>query len=74
MIRTGDSEKISGMIASLGREIRAIIKSAIELAYFSRGAWRYEDVLNMSAVERQIASDFINKRLEAAGKMSFPVF
>lgn len=74
MIRTGDGEKINKLIASLGREIKMIIRSAFELSYFSRGAWRYEDVLNMSAGEREIASEFINKRLEQASKMSFPVF
>lgn len=74
MIRTGDGDKISKMIAQLGREIKGIIRNAIEVSYYSRGAWRYDDVLNMSAGERDIASEFINKRLEQASKMSFPVF
>jgi hypothetical protein len=74
MIRTGDGDRISKFIAGLGREIRGIIRSAFELSYFSRGAWSYENVLNMSAVEREIASEFINKRLEEAKKMTFPVF
>lgn len=74
MIKTGDGEKISKLIAQLGREIRIIIKNAIELSYFSRGAWTYEQVLLMSAVEREIATDFINKRLEVASKSHFPVF
>ena len=74
MIKTGDGERISKHIAQLGREIKAIIRSAIELSYFSRGAWQYEDVLNMTAIEREIAADFINKRLEQASKSSFPVF
>lgn len=74
MIRTGDGEKISHLIRDLGNEIRGIIRSAFELSYYSRGAWKYEDVLNMSAGERDIASEFINKRLEQASKMSFPVF
>ncbi len=74
MIRTGDGDKIGKLVAQLGNEIKSLIRNAFELSYFSRGAWRYEDVLNMSAGERDIATDFINKRLEQAGKMSFPVF
>ena len=74
MIRTGDGQQISKLIAQLGNEIKGIIRNSFELSYYSRGAWRYEDVLNMTAGERDIATDFINKRLEQAGKMSFPVF
>ena len=51
-----------------------IIKNALELSYFSRGAWPYESVLQMTAGEREIAADFINKRLEIAAKMPHPVF
>ncbi len=74
MIKTGDGERIGKLIAQLGREIRIIIKNALELSYFSRGAWSYEQVLLMSAIEREIATEFINKRLEIAGKSTFPVF
>jgi hypothetical protein len=74
MIRTGDGQQISKLIAQLGNEIKGIIRNAFELSYYSRGAWSYESVLNMTAGERDIAADFINKRLEQASKMSFPVF
>ena len=74
MIRAGDAEKISKYIAQLGREIKGIIRNAIELSYFSRGSWSYDEVLVMTAIEREIAADFINKRLEAASKSTFPVF
>ena len=67
-------EEIAKMIETLGKQIRAIIYNALELAYFSRGAWSYYDVLNMSAAERDIAADFISNRLEQAGKMTFPIF
>lgn len=74
MIYLGNMEEVAKMIETLGNQIRAIIHNALELSYFSRGAWSYYDVLNMSAAERDIASDFVNKRLELAGKMPFPVF
>lgn len=74
MIRTGDGERIARLISQLGGEIKALIRNAFELAYYSRGAWRYEDVLYMTAGEREIAASFLNKRLEQAGKMPYPVF
>ena len=67
-------ERVQSFIAQLGREIRMIIRNAFELSYFSRGAWQYEAVLSMTAGEREIASEFINKRLEIAAKMPHPVF
>ena len=67
-------ERVQAFIAQLGREIRIIIRNALELSYFSRGAWQYEAVLEMTAGEREIASEFINKRLEQASKMTHPVF
>ena len=74
MILTGDHTRIVGMIDRLHAEAKSLIQSAQEISYFSRGAWSYETVLRMSAVERDMAVEFINKRLEAASKMTFPVF
>lgn len=61
-------------IARLGREIRIIIKSAIEISYYSRGAWTYEHVLKMSKAERDVAVEFIEERLEIAKKSTFPIY
>jgi hypothetical protein len=61
-------------IKRLGREIRGIIQSAIEISYFSRGAWTYQAVLQMSQAEREMAVDFINERLKIAGKSSHPIY
>jgi hypothetical protein len=74
MIREGDHPRIIGMIDKLNLEAKGLIQNALEISYFSRGAWSYQAVLNMSAVERDMASEFINKRLETAAKMPFPVF
>jgi hypothetical protein len=67
-------ERVKAFMDLLGREIRGIIRNAFELSYFSRGAWQYESVLNMTAGERDIGAEFINKRLEHAAKMQHPVF
>ena len=62
------------MINSLALDVRNLLKAAFEISYFSRGAWSYDLVLQMSPLERDLAIEFINKRLEAAGKSMYPVF
>jgi hypothetical protein len=67
-------DRIKAHIEQLGKEIAQIIRAAFEISYFSRGAWQYEAVLNMTAGEREIAQEFLNKQLERAMKMPHPVF
>jgi hypothetical protein len=74
MIGTGDVPAIQRMMNSLGAEIRSLVRQAFELSYFSRGAWSYTTVLQMTAAEREIAADFLNERLKLAFKMQHPVF
>lgn len=74
MIDAGDMRAVQQLIHRLGVEIKTLIKSAMEISYFSRGGWQYESILAMSAGEREMAVEFVNERLKAAGKMSFPVF
>lgn len=74
MIRSGDMQAVQKLILRLGNEIRSIVKSAIEISYYSRGAWSYEQVLRMSQAEREMAVDFINERLQVASKSMYPVY
>lgn len=74
MIISGEPSRIAEMINTMGIDVRNLLKSAVEIAYFSRGAIQYEAVLRMTPLERDITVQFINKRLEQAGKMPFPVF
>ena len=62
------------MISQLGAEIRNLIKSALELSWYSRGAWPYHTILQMSAGERDLALEFINKRMEAEAKKMYPTY
>lgn len=74
MIISGESSRIAEMINSMGLDVRNLLKAAVEISYFSRGSIQYDKVLHMTPLERDIAVEFINKRLELAGKMPFPVF
>ena len=66
--------ELSKLINDLYSQGRDLIRGVLELSYFSRGAWTYTECMYMSAAEREIALEFINKRLEQAAKMPFPVF
>ena len=74
MIRAGDMVAVQKMIQRLGAEIRNLVKSALEISYYSRGAWPYHTVLRMSQGEREEAVEFINGRLKIAAKQMFPVY
>lgn len=74
MIMTGDGSRIAEMINSLALDTRTLLKAAFEISYFSRGAWQYESVLQMSPLERDLAVEFINKRLDVAAKSQSPVY
>ena len=65
---------VQRLILRLGSEIRSIVKSSLEISYFSRGAWGYEQVLHMTQAEREMAVEFINERLKIASKSMYPVF
>lgn len=74
MLRSGNTERIQKLISQLGAEIQALVKSALELSWYSRGAWPYQTVLMMTAGERDIANDFINKRMETQAKLLHPTY
>lgn len=74
MIMSGDMSRIADMINALAIDTRNLLKAVLEISYYSRGAWPYETVINMSPIERELAVEFINKRLEAASKSPNPVF
>lgn len=59
------------MIDKLHLEAKGLIQAAIEISYFSEGSLSYETVLNMSAIERDMSIDFINKRLKEKAKNPF---
>ena len=74
MIMSGDSSRIADMINALGIDVRNLLKQAVEIAWFSRGSIQYETALGMSPLERDIAIEFVNGRLEAQKKNPNPIY
>jgi hypothetical protein len=74
MIMFGDSSRIAEMINALGIDTRNLLKQAVEIAWYSRGSIQYETALGMSPLERDIAIQFVNDRLEGQKKNPHPVY
>lgn len=73
--RTGSVDQINNMYKSLNRDTSAIIEGVIQLAYFMRGSMIYNDIMySMSYIERDMAMEFINKRLEQESKNPHPIY
>ena len=74
MMESKNSKAIKKILASFVRDNEATLNQAFELVYFFRGAISYEEIMNMSPSERELATTYINKRLEAASKMPMPIY
>lgn len=73
-LQSGTHQEIQSMFARLQREMREIIRSCVQIAYFMRGAVQYDSLMEKSHIERQIMSDFITERLEIEVKSPHPVY
>ena len=58
------------MIDRLALEVKSLIQVAIDIATYTKGV-SYSQALEMSAFERDLVVESINKRLEAAAKSPF---
>lgn len=74
MIMSGDSSRIAEMIDGMAKDVRNLLKQAVEIAWFSRGSIQYETALAMSPLEREITIEFVNNRLEGQKKSINPVY
>jgi hypothetical protein len=71
MILTGDHTRVVGMIDRLALEVKGLIQACQDIATYSKGGMDYHIALQMSAFERDLAIEGINKRIEAAAKTPF---
>jgi hypothetical protein len=66
--------EIGQLMRRLGQEVESLVDNCLQLSWYSRGGWPYHTVLKMTAGERDLAFNFINKRMEAQAKSSYPVY
>jgi hypothetical protein len=67
-------EKIQKLIESYEKAIRDIKKNAMTMAWYMRGGMTYEDIMNMSASEREQINELIESNLETTKKTQMPFF
>lgn len=60
------------MFIELEGQKKNLIKDTVELTYFMRGALQYEDALELTTLEREIHTTFLNKHLEKEVKKVNP--
>ena len=73
LLRLGP-EGVQKLIDNMDKECEAIKKSALSLSWYMRGGASYQDVLNMSTMERQAISDLVEEHLETTKKSQMPFF
>jgi len=65
---------VSQLIETLEEESDSIKRSSIKLSWFMRGGATYEDILNMSSMERSAIVDLIEENLETTKKSGMNFF
>jgi hypothetical protein len=65
---------VSQLIETLEEESDGIKRSSIKLSWFMRGGATYEDILNMSGMERSAIVDLIEENLETTKKSGMNFF
>jgi len=69
-----DPQGIQKLIEGYEKAVEQIRKNAMTLAWYMRGGATYEDVLNMSATERDYLNELVEKNLEVTKKSGLPFF
>jgi len=65
---------VSQLIDNLEKESDEIKRSSIKLSWFMRGGASYEDILNMSGMERTAIVELIEENLETTKKSGMNFF
>ena len=67
-------EAIQKLFERYDKEIISIKRNALQLSWYLRGGASYEDILNMSTVERDAISSIVEENLESTKKSGLPFF
>lgn len=69
-----DHEAAQKLFDKYEEDVNKIKKLSLQLSWYMRGGATYEDVLNMSAQERESLSTLIEENLETTKKTNLPFF
>jgi hypothetical protein len=73
-LRNGSSDDVRRMFDQMNQERKRILSAIVQLVYFMRGSVQYKDMFEMTLVERETVSEFIEKRLEVEAKKMYPTY
>lgn len=74
MLLSLKQEEIKKQIDQMDEQCNLIRKNALQMAWYMRGSVSYQDILNMSDIERKHINDIIETNLEATKKSGLPFF
>lgn len=74
MLLNLNQEEIKKQIDQMDEQCNMIRKNALQMAWYMRGSVSYQDILNMSDVERKHINEIIESNLEATKKSGLPFF
>jgi hypothetical protein len=67
-------ESIKKLLDGYDKEVYDIKKNCLTMSWYMRGGASYEDILNMSANERESLNKIIEDNLETTKKTQMPFF
>lgn len=67
-------EDIKKLIDQMEEDCKAIKANALKMSWYMRGGANYEDILNMSASEREAINKIIEDNLEITKTSKLPFF
>lgn len=68
------AEDIQKLFDNFAKEIDQIKANCFRLSWYMRGGATYNDVMNMSSVEREMINKLIDENLETCKKSGLPFF
>jgi hypothetical protein len=74
MLLNAKPEDIKKLIDQYEKDVTQIKKNALTMSWYMRGGASYEDILNMSDMERTSITELIEQNLETTKKSQLPFF
>jgi hypothetical protein len=69
-----DHVSIKKLLDGYEKECEDIKRNVLQMSWYMRGGVSYEDILNMSAFEREAIGKIIDSNLETTKKSQLPFF
>lgn len=74
MLKAGRFEEVTLMVKRMQSEAKSVLKDALKLTYFMRGAVSYDEIMTMTMTEKEVVAEIVEERLEAEKKNPHPVY